>query len=87
MTSPKLTSSKLISPRQKYTQDLDSELIVFDAMQEQVVLRLQFLFDELVANAQRSKTKKPGLSGFLTGWMLVSYTHRTLPTKRIVENT
>ncbi|MFT6056118.1 MAG: cell division protein ZapE [Pseudohongiellaceae bacterium] len=62
----------MISPRQKYTQDLDSGLIVFDAMQEQVVLRLQFLFDELVANAQRSKARKPGLSDFLIGWMFRS---------------
>jgi cell division protein ZapE len=68
-TSPRLTSPKLISPRQKYTQDLDSGLIVFDAMQEQVVLRLQYLFDELVANGQGSKARKLGLSGFLAGWM------------------
>lgn len=59
----------MISPKQKYTQDLDSGLIVFDAMQEQVVLRLQDLFDDLAVNTDNSKVKKSGFSGILAGWL------------------
>lgn len=59
----------MTSPKQKYTEDLDSGLIVFDAMQEQVVARLQILFDELAVNGVTSKAKKEGLSGFLAGWL------------------
>ena len=57
----------MTSPKQKYTDDLESGLIVFDAMQEQVVSHLQALFDELVVNGVSSEAKNSGLSGLLAG--------------------
>lgn len=57
----------MTSPKQKYTKDLESGLIVFDAMQEQVVSHLQTLFDELIVNGVGSEAKNSGLSGLLAG--------------------
>ena len=57
----------MTSPKQKYTDDLESGLIVFDAMQEQVVSHLQALFDELVVNGVSKEAKNSGLSGLLAG--------------------
>lgn len=64
-----MTSAKLTSPRQKYTQDLDSGLIVLDSKQEQVVSHLQVLFDELAGNTSKVEAEKPGFTRILTGWM------------------
>lgn len=47
----------MISPKQKYTQDLDSGLITFDPMQEQVVVELEALFLELTVSGPDKPSK------------------------------
>lgn len=50
-----------MNPQQRYDQDLKNNLIVADEAQQQVVSRLQALFDELIASNQKSRFSIFGL--------------------------